>query len=55
MNLDITLECVRTGVKKKDIARELGITDTSFSRKLRKELTPGDKEKVMTIIKKLSK
>lgn len=36
------------------IADRIGINDGNFSRKLRKELSPEEKEKIMTIIDELA-
>ena len=55
MNTDITISCIMNGVRKKDIAEKLGITDSSFSRKLRKELRPDEKENILRIIESLKK
>ena len=54
MNKDIAIACIENGVKKYEIAEKLGITDTSFSRKLRKELPKKEKEKIFKIISELS-
>lgn len=53
MNDDITIACIKHHVKKYQIADKLGITDTSFSRKLRKELSKEDKQKILSIIDEL--
>ena len=45
-NLDIRTEAKNAGVKLWQIADELGMTDGSFSRKLRKELNPEEKAKI---------
>lgn len=37
------------------IAKEYGCTDSTFSRKLREELSIEEKEKIISIINKLSK
>ena len=42
------------GVKLWQIADELGIADCSLSRKLRKELNQEEKERIFSIIKRLS-
>lgn len=49
-NFDINLYLVECGVLKWQIADRLGITDSSFSRKLRKELPPEEKQKIRQII-----
>lgn len=52
-NLDIRTEAKNAGVKLWQIADELGMTDGSFSRKLRKELNLEEKTKIKSIIAKL--
>lgn len=54
-NLDIRAEAVSHGVRLWRVAEELGIADASLSRKLRKELTQDEKEKILAIIRQLSK
>jgi len=49
-NFEINLYLVECGVLKWQIADRLGITDSSFSRKLRKELPPEEKQKIRQII-----
>ena len=39
-----------TGVRKWEVAELLGITDVTFSKKLRKELSSGEKEKIFKAI-----
>ena len=53
-NLDIRAAAVSAGVKLWRVADALGIADSSFSRKLRKELPQEEKEKIFSIIQKLS-
>lgn len=38
-----------------EVAEALGISETHFSRKLRKEMNPEEKERVLAAIKKLVK
>ena len=52
-NLDVRLEIAAAGLLLWQIADNLGIADTSFSRKLRKELSDNDKEKIRTAIQEL--
>ena len=54
-NKDIRLMAAGAGVKLWEIAQELGMTDSSFSRVLRKALTPEKKEEIREIIIRLSK
>ena len=42
------------GVKRWQVAEALGIADTSLSRKMRKELPPDEKERIVRIIRELS-
>ena len=42
------------GVKLWQVAEPLGIADTSLSRKMRKELPPDEKERIVRIIRELS-
>lgn len=55
MNDDISIECVKNHIYKYEIAHKLGITDTSFSRKLRKELSDNEKNKIYEIIMNIRK
>ncbi len=52
-NQDIRLEAAGAGVKLWQIADKLGITDSSFSRKLRKEFGTEEKERIRQIIAEL--
>ena len=53
-NMDIRRTAIAAGVKLWQIADELGISDCNFSRKLRKELSADEKEKIFKIIEKIS-
>lgn len=53
MNVEIRREAAGAGVKLWQIADKLGITDSYFSRKLRKEFTNEEKEKIRAIIAEL--
>ena len=53
-NLDIRLTVAGAGIKLWQIANELGIADSQFSRKLRRELPAEEKEKIFKIIDKLA-
>lgn len=51
---------IRTAIKKArlysyEVAAALGLSETSFSRKLRKELSEEEKEKILDVIEKLAK
>ena len=53
-NQDIRRTAAAAGVKLWQIADALGVADCSFSRKLRKELPQEEKQKIFSIIQKLS-
>ena len=53
-NQDIRQTATELSVRLWQIADALGITDSSFSRRLRKELPQEEKEKIFSIIQKLS-
>jgi hypothetical protein len=53
-NAEIRMRLVATGVKHYEVADALGIADTSFSRKMRKELPEAMKSKILSIIDELS-
>lgn len=51
---------IRTAIKAArlygyEVAAALGLSETSFSRKLRKELPQGEKEKILAVIESLKK
>jgi len=52
-NTDIKNEVKQSGVYLWQIADRLGINDGNFSRKLRKELSEAEKERIRSIIKDL--
>ncbi len=54
-NQDIRRTAAGAGVKLWQIADALGIADCSLSRKLRKELPLDEKEKIFSIIQRLSR
>lgn len=53
-NLDIRQEAKTAKVNLWQIAEQLGIVDSTFSRKLRKELSVEEKAKIRAIISELS-
>ena len=53
-NLDIRFEVKAANLKLWQVADKLGMTDSVFSRKLRKELSDDEKNQIRTVIKKLS-
>ena len=54
-NSEVRIQLAITGVKQYQVADCLGIADTSFSRKLRKELPKNEKNRILEIIDNLSK
>lgn len=52
-NQDIKNEIKKSGLKLWEVAAELGIADSNFSRLLRFELQPEKKERIQGIIAKL--
>ncbi|MBR5641774.1 MAG: hypothetical protein IKW92_06565 [Firmicutes bacterium] len=53
-NNDLRLAAAGRGVPLWKIAEALGITDSSFSRKLRHELSPEEKQKIYIIIERIA-
>lgn len=54
-NKEIRRAAGSCGVRLWQIAEEIGMNDSAFSRKLRKELSLEEKERVLAAIKKLAK
>ena len=54
-NSEIRCALIVHGIKLYRVAEELGIWDTALSRKLRKELPPEEKEKILAAIDRLAK
>lgn len=54
VNQDIRAYAKQKNVKHWQIAEALGMTDTNFSRKLRHELPPDEKRKIMEVIDNLA-
>lgn len=54
-NSDIRFAAQEANIRLWQIAEALGITDCSFSRKLRRELSSEEKDRILRIIKELSK
>ena len=54
-NQDVRRTAAGAGVKLWQIAEALGIADCSLSRKLRRELSAEEKERIFGIIQQLSK
>ena len=53
-NLDVRNMISDSDLKYWEIAEKLGITDSTFSRKLRKEFSEKEKDKIIEIINELS-
>lgn len=54
-NIEIRIACMVAGIKQWQLAKILGLSETHLSRKLRRELPPEEKERVLAAIEKLSK
>ncbi len=54
-NVDVRRAAAKAGVRLWEVAEQLGTSDSNFSRKLRKELTEAEKEKIFDIIERLKK
>lgn len=54
-NLEIREKAKNSGVRLWQIADKLGINDGNLSRKLRKELSQQDRDRILLIIDELSK
>lgn len=52
-NLDIRNAATNAGVKLWEIAEIYGISDTNFSKKLRRELPEPEKQKIFAIIEQI--
>lgn len=53
VNQEIRSEAKRAGVRLWEIAERLGMNDGNFSRKLRRELNPEERRKILAIINDL--
>ena len=53
-NFDIREEAKLRGVRLWEIAMRLGITDGNFSRRLRSEFSPDQRERVLRIIREIA-
>lgn len=54
-NIDLKIACLQNNIRLYEIASELGISEFTFSRRLRKELDPEEKEKVLKIIERIKR
>ena len=53
-NLDIRHKAKCSGVKLWEIAEGIGITDSNFSRKLRRELPKEERERILRLIDEIA-
>lgn len=53
-NFDVRFAASKAGVKLWQIADALGMADSNFSRKLRKELPDNEKAKILEIIRRIA-
>ena len=54
-NVEIRVACISHGIKQWELAKELGISESHFSRKLRYELPPEEKKRILSVIEKMAK
>ena len=54
-NVEVRAAWMRAGIMQWKVAEAMGISETHFSRKLRKELPQEEKEKILQIIDQLAK
>ncbi|MCD7821782.1 MAG: hypothetical protein LUG64_06195 [Clostridiales bacterium] len=54
-NVDVRRAAAEAGVRLWEVAERLGTSDSNFSRKLRKELSEAEKDKIFDIIERLKK
>ena len=54
-NKEIKYALIGYDVKQYRVAEEIGISETGFSRKLRKELPQEEKDKILAVIERLAK
>lgn len=52
-NVEVRAAFMTAGIKQWQLAKELGYSETYFSKKLRFELPPEEKERVLAAIEKL--
>lgn len=53
-NVEIRSAFMQAGIKQWQLAEALGISETHFSRKLRKELPQEEREKILSVIDQLA-
>lgn len=54
-NTEIRCALIEKGIRHYELADYLGLVDVSLSRKLRKELPPEEKERILAAIERLAK
>lgn len=54
-NIEIRRAAAMYGLRLWQVAEAVGLNDSAFSRKLRRELSPEDKERVLAAIEELAK
>ena len=54
-NKEIRRAAAMSGLRLWQVAEAIGMNDSAFSRKLRRELSPKDKERVLAAIEKLAR
>lgn len=54
-NVEVRAAYMTHGIRQWELAGELGLSETHFSRKLRYELPPEEKERILAAIEKLAK
>ena len=52
-NLDVRMEIMKRGLKNYKVAEVIGVTETTFSKWLRTEMTPARKEQVLRAVNEL--
>jgi len=53
-NMEIRTAAKRAGVRLWQVAERVGVNDGNFSRKLRRELPPDERDKILEIINELA-
>lgn len=53
-NMEIRREAARNGLKLWEVAEVCGVTDSTFSRKLRRELPSEQRDHILSMIRKLA-
>lgn len=53
-NMEIRREAARNGLKLWEVAEACGVTDSTFSRKLRRELPSEQRDHILNMIRKLA-